>query len=409
MAEETPTPGGAPAPREEAAADSGRPSRRGPIALIVIASILLLLAAFAVWANRQLLETDTWVDTSTELLANEEIQASVSTLLVDALYENVDVEAQLSEALPPDVQGLSGPLSAGLRELATTAAREILATPPGQDLWREANRTAHEAFVTVIEGGDGPISTEDGTVTLDLRPMVEELSGRVGIALPGVLPEDAGQIEILQSDEISAVQTGADVLTTVAWILVILSLGLFVVAIWWAKTWRREALRATGWAFIIVGILLVILRSVTGSAVVGALASSEANEPTVDAVWSIGTSTLKALAVSLITYGVIAVIGAWLAGKTSWAVDVRRSLAPVFEERWVAYGLLAVIVIILFLVAPAEGTTRLLPSLILIVLLFVGFEALRRQTVLEFPDASWEETQQRWRKRLPGGGDGESG
>ena len=226
-------------------ADSARPSRRGPTVVIIIASILLLLAVFAVWANRQLLETDSWVDTSTELLANEEIQAAVSTLLVDALYDNVDVEAQLSERLPPDVQGLAGPLSAGLRELATTAAREILATAPVQDLWREANRTAHEAFVTVVEGGDGPISVEDGTVTLDLRPMVEELSGRVGITLPGVLPEDAGQIEILQSDEISAVQTGVDLLTTVVWILVILSLGLFGLAIWWAKTWRREALRAS--------------------------------------------------------------------------------------------------------------------------------------------------------------------
>lgn len=392
--------------QDQAASD--RPSRRGPIVVIISASILLLLAAFAVWANRQLLETDTWVDTSTELLAEEEVQSAVSTLLVNALFENVDVEAQLNEGLPPEVQGLSGPLSAGLRELAKTAAAEILATAPVQHLWREANRTAHEAFVTVVEGGDGPISAEDGTVTLDLRPMVEELSGRVGITLPGKLPEDAGQIEILQSDEISAVQTGADVLTTVAWILVILSLALFVLAIWWAKTWRREALRATGWAFIIVGLLAVILRSVTGNVVVGALASGEANEPVVDVVWSIGTSTLKVLAVSLITYGVIAVIGTWLAGKTSWAKEVRRSLAPAFEERWAAYGLLAVIVIVLFLVAPAEGTTRLLPSLILIVLLAVGFETLRRQTLGEFPGASWEETSARWRKRLPGGEGGRS-
>ena len=372
-----------------------RPRRGGPITLIIIASILLLLAAFAVYANRQLLETDTWVVTSTELLEDPEIQSAVSVLLVDALYENVDVEAQVAEALPPEVQGLAGPVSGGLRELATTAAREILAAGPVQDLWREANRTAHEAFVTVIEGGDGPISVEDGTVTLDLRPMVEELSGRVGITLPGVLPEDAGQIEILQSDEISAVQTGADVLTTVAWILVILSLGLFGLAIWWAKTWRREALRGVGWAFIVVGALVLILRSVTGNIVVGSLASSAANEPAVDALWSIGTTALKAIGVSLITYGVIALIGTWLAGATSWARAVRRWLAPAFAERWVAYGMLALVVIVLFLIAPAEGTARLLPSLFLILLLIVGFEALRRQTLREYPDASWDDVTRR--------------
>lgn len=43
--------------------------RRGTVhTLIIVASVLGFLAVFAIWANRQLLETDTWVDTSTKLL-----------------------------------------------------------------------------------------------------------------------------------------------------------------------------------------------------------------------------------------------------------------------------------------------------------------------------------------------------
>jgi hypothetical protein len=387
---------------------SERPRRGTVVSLAALASILLLLAAFAVWANRQLLETDTWVETSSELLENEEIQSALSVLLVDVLYENVDVEGEVREALPSDVQGLSGPVSGAIRELATQAAREVLATAPVQALWEEANRTAHETFVTVIEGGGDKVSLQDGAVTLNVGTIVEQLGNRVGFDVAGKIPDDAAQIEIIQSDEISAVQTGADILTTVAWVLVILALGLYVLAIYLAKGWRRVALRTTGWSFIGVGVLVLILRSVTGGVVVGALAANEASEPAIDSVWSIGTSALKAIGVSLITYGVIAVIGTWLAGWTSAATEIRRSLAPLLQERWVAYGILAAIVIVLFLVAPAEGTTRLLPSLILIVLLAAGFEALRRQTLVEFPNASWEETSQRWRERLPGGGDGEA-
>lgn len=379
-----------------------RPRRGGPITLIIIASILLLLAAFAVWANRQLLETDTWVETSTELLEDPEIQSAVSVALVDALYENVDVKEEIRMALPKGAKGLAGPVSGGVRQLATQAAGELLATAPVQVLWEDANRTAHEAFVTVIEGGDEALSTEGGTVTLNLGEIVGQVGDQVGIDVAGQIPDDAAQIEILQSDELSAVQTGADVLTTVAWVLVILSLGLFGLAIYLAKTWRREALRGVGWAFIVVGALVLILRSVTGNTVVGSLASGSADEPAIDALWSIGTTALKAIGVSLITYGVIAVIGTWLAGATSWARAVRRWLAPAFAERWVAYGILALVVIVLFLIAPAEGSARLLPSLLLIVLLIAGFEALRRQTLREYPDASWDDVTRDWRERFGG-------
>ena len=386
-----------------------RPRRGGPITLIIIASILLLLAAFAIYVNRQLLETDTWVETSTELLEDSEIQSAVSVLLVDALYENVDVKKEIRMALPKEVKGLAGPVSGGVRQLATEAAGKLLATAPVQVLWEDANRTAHEAFVAVIEGGDEALSTEGGTVTLNLGEIVKQLGERVGIDAAGQIPDDAAQIEILQSDELSAVQTGTDILTTVAWVLVILSLALFGLAIYLAKTWRREALRGVGWAFIVVGALVLILRSVTGNTVVGSLASSSADEPAVDAVWSIGTTALKAIGVSLITYGVIAVIGTWLAGASSWARAVRRWVAPAFAERWVAYGILALVVIVLFLIAPAEGSARLLPSLLLILLLIAGFEALRRQTLREYPDASWEDVTARWGERFGGRDDDSAG
>ncbi|MGB3098835.1 MAG: helix-hairpin-helix domain-containing protein [Solirubrobacterales bacterium] len=386
-----------------------RPRRGGPITLIIIASILLLLAAFAIYANRQLLETDTWVETSTELLEDPEIQSAVSVSLVDALYENVDVKKEIRMALPKEVKGLAGPVSGGVRQLATDAAGELLATAPVQALWEDANRTAHEAFVKVIEGGDEELSTEGGTVTLNLGEIVKKLGERVGIDAAGQIPDDAAQIEILQSDELSAVQTGADILNTVAWVLVILSLALFGLAIYLAKTWRREALRGVGWAFIVVGALVLILRSVTGNTVVGSLASSSADEPAVDALWSIGTTALKAIGVSLITYGVIAVIGTWLAGASSWARAVRRWLAPAFADRWVAYGILALVVIVLFLIAPAEGSARLLPSLLLILLLIAGFEALRRQTLREYPDVSWDDVTARWRERFGGRDDDSAG
>jgi hypothetical protein len=49
---------------------SDRHARRRvlPLTLITVGSVLALLAIFALWANRQLLDTDNWTDTSTQLL-----------------------------------------------------------------------------------------------------------------------------------------------------------------------------------------------------------------------------------------------------------------------------------------------------------------------------------------------------
>jgi hypothetical protein len=44
--------------------EPSRARRRIALALIVVATVLALLATFALWANRQLLNTDNWVDTS---------------------------------------------------------------------------------------------------------------------------------------------------------------------------------------------------------------------------------------------------------------------------------------------------------------------------------------------------------
>src|SRR5688572_3307271 len=94
-----------------------RHRRRGwARALVVLASILAFAAILAVWANRQLLNTDNWTDTSTELLENRVIRDQVALYLVDQLYANVDVSAELEAGLPERLQPLAGPAAGALRE-----------------------------------------------------------------------------------------------------------------------------------------------------------------------------------------------------------------------------------------------------------------------------------------------------
>ena len=106
-----------------------RPRRRTALTLIVIASVIGFLAIFALWANRQLLDTDNWTETSSELLENDEIRGQVAGFLTDELYANVDVEARLRQVLPPQAAPLAGPAAGGLKQLAERAAKALLGAP----------------------------------------------------------------------------------------------------------------------------------------------------------------------------------------------------------------------------------------------------------------------------------------
>ena len=120
----------------EPQADStpGRAHRKLGLALIVVASLLTFLAIFAVWANRQLLNTDNWTDTSTELLENDAIRTQIGAFLVESLYANVDVKGELEEVFeqvlqPAGASTLAGPAASGLRSLADQRVEVLLQRP----------------------------------------------------------------------------------------------------------------------------------------------------------------------------------------------------------------------------------------------------------------------------------------
>jgi hypothetical protein len=371
----------------------GRPRRTAVTAIIGVATLVAFLAVFAVWANRQALETDTWVETSTELLEDEDIQEALAGFLVESLFTNVDVEAELQAALPPRAQVLAGPVAGGLRQLADRAALEALSRPRVQELWEEANRAAHEVFLDVVSN-----DTEED-VTLDLGTILDDLGSRVGLDVAARLPEDAGQLEVLRADQLTAAQTVIRILRALGLGLAFAALALYGLAIYLAQGWRREALRATGFGFIFVGVLVLAVRGFAGDLLVDSLAATTASEPAVSATWSIGTGLLKGIGWAMVGYGVVMVLGSWLAGPGPWAQSARRTMTPVLRERPIGYAVLFAIVLLVFLWSPTQGTSRLIPSLVLIALMVAGFEALRGQALRDFPDETWERAQERWRKR----------
>jgi hypothetical protein len=368
-----------------------------------LATLIAFVAIFSIWVNRQALNTDNWVSTSDRLLQNEEVQTQLSSYLADQLFASVDVEAELEATLPPRLAPLAGPAAGALHQLAPQVAQRALSTPQFESLWSSANRAAHERLLEIVDGGSATVSTEGGEVTLDLSALLSQIGGQLGGNLASKVPADAGQLTILKSDQLSLAQDVVNLVRKLPVVLTLLALLLYGLAIYLAGPRRREALRSVGFGFVIAGALALVLRHFGGSAVTGALAGSDSVRPAVDAVWSIGTALLVTVAVSAITFGVLLVIAAWLAGSTRSATTLRREAAPYLRERpGATYTAVVLVYLALILWAPVAAFQKLIGLVLLAVLMAVGTEVLRRQTAAEFPDATSGGLGDRVRASVPG-------
>jgi hypothetical protein len=384
---------------ESSASGSGKRSRRGVVyALFAFGTLLAFLSMFAIWANRQLLETDTWVETSTELLEDDEIRTVVADFMVDQLFTSVDVESELQTALPPRAKPAAGVIAGQARNLADDLANEALQRPRVQKLWEEANRRAHEQLIETIE------KDRDEDVTLNLGEIVGQLGDQLGIDASSRIPPDSAQITVLRADQLSGAQTAVKLLKGLAIVLLLLALAIYGLAIYLAEGWRREVLRNIGFAFIFIGILGLVIRSIAGNALTESLASTAAIEPAVRNTWAIGTALLAAQFGAAIFYGIFIVLGAWLAAPRGLGNDAQRFVAPILAKRATAYLALAVILLLLFWWAPTPGFQRLPTALLLVVLAVIGVEFLRQVAIRNFPDATLEGAPERMseavRKRL---------
>ncbi|HEX5800517.1 MAG TPA: hypothetical protein VFY02_10440 [Gaiellaceae bacterium] len=354
--------------------------------LVGLGALILLVGSLTVWVDRQAVDTDAWVDTSTQLLEDDEVRDALSLYLVDQLYQNIDVQARLEQRLPPDLEGLSGPLAGALRSPAEQAVGRILERPRVQALWETVNRTAHETLIRVLEDETREgVSTAGGEVTLDLRLFLVDIGTELGFGeqLDERLPADAGQITVLESDELASAQTALKALKALSWLLVIAALAAFGGALALTRT-RREVLRTIGIVFVLVGIVLLVVRRAVGSYVVDALAAGESVRDAVGSSWVIGTSLLAQVAWALIIYGVVMLVGALLAGPAGVARRLRHEIAPGLRDRpAIGWTVLAATFLLLVLWAPVPALETWGGVLLLGALVALGFEAFRRLTVAE--------------------------
>jgi hypothetical protein len=295
--------------------------------LIVLSCVLLPIATLAVWLRSELLDTDSYVETVAPLARNEDIVNALSVRVTNTLFDNVDVESLVEDALPERVQFIAGPVTTELRSFAQEAALRFFQSDEFQTLWDEVNRRAHTQVDKALTGGGEVISTEDGHVVLDLSPIIvrvrSELGSR-GIGIFDDIPIGALSVrfELFDAENLESAQAGVRLLDDLRWILPILvivfaALGVFVAGD------RRKALLRWGIGVVIATLVLGFALSIGRDLYLDALPAST-SRPAAGAAFDIVFRFLRNSNRVLFVVGLIVAIGAYLAGSSRFATAVRR-------------------------------------------------------------------------------------
>ena len=358
--------------------------------LVVLGALIGIVAAIAGYVRYQALDTDTFRDTSQQLIADDEVRDQLAASLVDGLFANVDVQAAIQAQLPEGQQGLSGLAAAGVQQLADRSASRLLERPRIQKLWVESLVRTQKQFVRLLDDETTNIREEGGYLILDLNPLVVQLGDQVAVlgSVASRLPPDAGRIKIMPADNLETAQDLTHILDLVGLWLWVIPLLLFAAAIVIARGRRRLEVRAVAFATILVGIVILLLRHLLGRYFVDNVVQSDTVRPAASDAWEILTSLLADGGKTVLGIGLVLLLGVWFAGPSRSGTSSRRFTAPFLARPAIAFGALAFLFLLLVAWGPTAQTRRPLQVFVLLLIVALGLEAIRRLTLREFPEAS---------------------
>jgi hypothetical protein len=288
--------------------------RRVALVLVVVASLLAPIAVDAFWIKRMVLDTDRFVAALGPLADDPDVQAFVAATLSDQILAAADLGSRAEAVLPPGVGSLvGGPLESVAGDVVRQATAAVVQTDQFAAVWRQALRLSHAEVVALLTGDTERVTMQDGTVHLDLSPLVADAQARIdALGLGDVVPDLSGlplQVTLFQSDALAEVQWFVELLDLTGFVLPVSVAALWALALLVSNArWRTTMAIGLGLMAAMVGHLAALL--VGRSAYLDAVTTSLPEE-TARAIYRIlvdfpRTATL----VLVVVGGVVAVVGA---------------------------------------------------------------------------------------------------
>ncbi|MFD3516872.1 hypothetical protein [Streptomyces sp. NPDC058657] len=276
-----------------------------PGLLLVLATLLVPLAAFSVWADAEIDDTGRYVATMAPLADDPDVQQAVATRLTSEIMSQVDL----------------GPFQDGAGRLIGDAVRSFTGTDAYRTAWNTVSRVTHDAFRDALAAPAG----SGNAVTLDLAPVTEELKARMTadqVPLAEQIPVVHTDITLVRTDSLDEWRSAYGWLAPAARLLPGVVALLVVAAVLLAVRGRRlRTVALAGLAAVLGAVLLALLLVLAHNLALSHL-PEDIGRPAAEAVYGELTAALRTTAWVI---GVAGLVVALVAGGAEWLTGRRRA------------------------------------------------------------------------------------
>ncbi|HET9201426.1 MAG TPA: hypothetical protein VFO84_10705 [Dehalococcoidia bacterium] len=352
--------------------------------LIVLGGVLLFVANAGLWVDREIYDSDNFVETTNQVFEDEDIQAAMADRLTARLVAAADISNRLDEELPERLRVLALPIASAAEDFIHDAVVRILESDGFARLRTRILEVFHENLIRVIEDDNNLLSTDSGTLTIDLRPVLQEVAADLGVDADSPLvarldlPEDAGIIEVNQEAFAWSYAIAALFQELIIFVIVaaVICMALAVLI---ARN-RRSALRNVGIAIAVVGILTLIGLAI-GRYAIGEVAE---NADAARNLFDIVGQTWQNQSFALVVIGLLVLLGLFLTGESAMAASLRNAgraavrgdaAAPETREALRGYApilrAIGLVTAALLLIVWPEPTTRFYITVVILAMLYL--------------------------------------
>ena len=230
---------------------------------------LLPLGTVTYWGHRTVSDTERYLETTGPLAASPEVQDSVATFVTDKIKEQVDPEALVEQIFAglleqyPSLKALVPVVAGAIDSLIDQVVDRFVRSEQFQELWLLVNTAAQKSLLAILEGNDsGPVQLQGDEVVLDISSLIDQVKqGLVDRGFSAAanisIPASESQIVLLEAPQLAQIRTIYSLTSTVAALLLWVSVLLLVLAVVLAR--RRPRMVAwVGGGVAVVGALLLI-------------------------------------------------------------------------------------------------------------------------------------------------------
>ncbi|MER5772496.1 hypothetical protein [Streptomyces sp. NPDC001985] len=262
--------------------------------LIALVAVLTPLSVLAVWAEREIGDTDGYVTAMAPLASDRAVRNAVADRITEEVLAKVD----------------AGPLAVGVRELVHEAVLSFAGTDAYRTAWNTVNRAAHTAVEQALTSDEGD------TASIDLTPVSEQVKRQLsleGVPFAEQIPVVGTKITVVEPDQLGVAREVFDALQVAGVWLPVGTVLVAVAALLCARR-RARALAGLGLALAVGGALL-LLTVVVGRAPALDDLPPDVDHPAADAVYGALTATLRTASWCLMGAGLAIAAATWWFGR----------------------------------------------------------------------------------------------